>query len=163
MTNSSSYEERNSWLSEWIPRTIQQLQLPHMQLASNIQNRPATSLVRPRGSQGAGNTSFRSTDANPRPHSSRHNTKQQRKEPLACISISAPSPSGSVRASSSETLSPFPSLECQPLCRQRKRDEISNQDWCYMDNKHNQADHRYALTLVPQMMNWQTLMVPEPH
>lgn len=65
-------------------------------------------------------------------------------EPLACISISGLSLSGSVRASSSERLSPFPSLECQVLCRQRKKDEISNHDWCYTENKYTQAGHRFS-------------------
>lgn len=66
-------------------------------------------------------------------------TQEKRKEPLAFVSISGPSPSGSVHASSCERPSPFPSLGCQPLCRQRERDEISNHDWCYTENRHNQA------------------------
>lgn len=45
--------------------------------------------------------------------------RRKEKEPLACASIWGVGFSGSVHASSSEKPWPFPSLEHQPLCRER--------------------------------------------
>lgn len=138
MPNSGSHWERNSWLAQCIPRARQQLQLPHIQLASNIQNRPDIACKTPMDQKEHKTSHFWAQKQTQGPPAA-DRTQEKRKEPLAFVSISGPSPSGSVHASSCERPSPSPSLGCQPLCRQREREEISNHDWCYTENKCNQA------------------------